>query len=266
MAGNAFDTLKKSVLVRVVAGLAVLAVAGWFVATRFMPGTTPGAAPTAARHAPAQAAAPAVRPAATVGPQIATVKPAAASPAAKVATVKPAAATASGPVTVSARPVSAGAPVARTASAGTSARKVPARAAAGDGSASPVVTAVTTQAAPATPAHFDEHQTYQYNALGRRDPFQSLVEGQFVGADVGGDAPPDPGGIKVVGIVWGANDQFALVEDVRGNSFVLRKGDKVQNGFVEGLKRDGLIVNITAEGQSQSVVIPLTRKGDQNAR
>jgi hypothetical protein len=92
------------------------------------------------------------------------------------------------------------------------------------------------------------------------------VDGAFVGADVGGDAPPDPGGIKVVGIVWGSTDQFALVEDVRGNSFVLRKGDKVQNGFVESLKRDAIVVTITSENQSQSVEIPLTRKGDQNAR
>src|SRR5262245_22573747 len=50
-------------------------------------------------------------------------------------------------------------------------------------------------------ARIDEHVTYQYNALGRRDPFQSLIGGDFVGADVGGDAPPDPGGMKIVGIV-----------------------------------------------------------------
>ena len=112
----------------------------------------------------------------------------------------------------------------------------------------------------------DDHLTYQYNALGRRDPFQSLVSGDFVGVDVGGDAPPDPGGIKVVGIVWGSTDQFALVEDVRGNSLVLRKGDKVQNGYVQALKRDAVIFSLTAEGQTQSVVIPLIRKGDQNAR
>lgn len=137
-----------------------------------------------------------------------------------------------------------------------------------DDAGAPVVTAVPQPAnAPgSTLAHIDDHLTYQYNALGRRDPFQSLVDGAFVGADVGGDAPPDPGGIKVVGIVWGSSDQFALVEDVRGNSFVLRKGDKVQNGFVEGLKRDGLIVTITSENQSQTVEIPLVRKGDQNAR
>jgi hypothetical protein len=143
-----------------------------------------------------------------------------------------------------------------------------ASAASGEGAGAPVVTAVPqpSQAPGSGLAHLDEHLTYQYNALGRRDPFQSLVEGDFVGADVGGDAPPDPGGIRVVGIVWGSTDQFALVEDVRGNSFVLRKGDKVQNGYVEGLKRDALIVTITSEGQTQSVAIPLVRKGDQNAR
>jgi len=140
-------------------------------------------------------------------------------------------------------------------------------ASAGNGGA-PVVTAVT----PDTPrhsaqmAHLDEHVTYQYNAIGRRDPFQSLLSGDFVGADVGGDAPPDPGGMKIVGIVWGASDQFAMVEDVRGNSYVLRKGDKLQNGYVESLRRDAVVVNVTADGQSQQVVIPFVRKGDEHAR
>lgn len=144
----------------------------------------------------------------------------------------------------------------------------PVKMAGSDGANSPVVTSVAPSSARgnAQMAHLDDHLTYQYNALGRRDPFQSLVNGDFVGADVGGDAPPDPGGIKVVGIVWGSTDQFALVEDVRGNSLVLRKGDKVQNGYVEALKRDAVIFSLTAEGQTQSVVIPLIRKGDQNAR
>lgn len=115
-------------------------------------------------------------------------------------------------------------------------------------------------------AQLDEHVTYQYNAIGRRDPFQSLLSGEFVGNDVGGDAPPDPGGMKIVGIVWGASDQFAMVEDVRGNSYVLRKGDKLQNGYVESLRRDAVVVNVTADGQSQQVVIPFVRKGDANVR
>jgi hypothetical protein len=118
-------------------------------------------------------------------------------------------------------------------------------------------------AASTPPAQIDEHVTYLYNTLGRRDPFQSLLEGEFVGDDVGGDAPPDVGGIKVVGIVWGDVDRFAMVEDARGNSLVLRKGDKVMNGVVEELKRDGMVVNLTVDGQSESVTIPLTRKGDK---
>lgn len=110
----------------------------------------------------------------------------------------------------------------------------------------------------------DEQVTYQYNALGRRDPFQAMIGG-FVGADVGGDAPPDIGALTVVGIVWGTRDKFALVEDPRGNSLVLRKGDKVMNGEVEQLMREAIVVKHTVDGQSEWVTIPLTKKGESNA-
>jgi hypothetical protein len=109
--------------------------------------------------------------------------------------------------------------------------------------------------------HLEDRIAYQYNALGRRDPFQPLVDGGFVGNDVGGDAAPDVGGINVVGIIWGADDKFALVEDARGRSFVLRTGDQVMNGVVTGLKRDAMQVALTVDGQTESVEIPLTRKG-----
>jgi len=122
---------------------------------------------------------------------------------------------------------------------------------------------VSKSGAVTAPAPLEEHVTYQYNALGRRDPFQSLIDGGWVPVDVGGDAPPDVGGLKLVGIVWGVNDQFAMCEDVRGNSYVLRRGDRVMNGTVEGLKRDAMIVNITVDGQSESVTIPITRKGEK---
>ena len=131
--------------------------------------------------------------------------------------------------------------------------------------ATPVLNGTTVHAAPTAPrAHLEDRIAYQYNALGRRDPFQPLIDGGFVGADVGGSAPPDVGGIKVVGIVWGESDKFALVEDARGNSLVLRPGDKVMNGVVSGLKRDALLVSITVDGQTESVAIPLTRKGESN--
>ena len=111
-------------------------------------------------------------------------------------------------------------------------------------------------------ARLDDQVTYQYNALGRRDPFMPLVGGaEYVPID----APPEVGAMQVVGIVWGTQDKFAIIEDGRGNSTVLRPGDKVMNGVVEGLKRDAIIVSLTTDGQTQSVTIPLTRKGDSNA-
>jgi hypothetical protein len=135
----------------------------------------------------------------------------------------------------------------------------------------PPVAPASAAKAPAGPGgqtltQVDEQVTYQYNALGRRDPFQRLVGDLFVGADVGGDAPPDLGALKVVGIVWGTSDRFALVEDPRGNSLVLRKGDKVMNGEVEQLMREAIVVKHTVEGQTDWVTIPLTKKGDSNAR
>ena len=143
------------------------------------------------------------------------------------------------------------------------------RAASTAGSGSALVTAVSRDPLPGSGSagRIDEHVTYQYNALGRRDPFQSLLTGEYVPDHdgEGNQTPPDPGGMKIVGIVWGPTDQFAMVEDARGNSYVLRKGDKLQNGFVESLRRDAVVVNITADGQSQIVVIPFVRKGDANA-
>ncbi len=142
----------------------------------------------------------------------------------------------------------------------------------GVGSAKPAAARAKTQttAKPAGPGpqtltQVDEQVTYQYNALGRRDPFLSLVGDVYVGSDVGGDAPPDIGGLKVVGIVWGTGDRFALVEDPRGNSLVLRKGDKVMNGEVEQLMREAIVVKHTVDGQTDWVTIPLTKKGDSNA-
>jgi len=164
-------------------------------------------------------------------------------------------------------PPATGAP-ARTPGVAPVQRRPGSRLASTGGSSAAVVTAVTPESPRRTAqmAHLDEHVTYQYNALGRRDPFRSLIGGEFTPVNEGGDAPHDPGGMKIVGIVWGASDQFAMVEDVRGNSYVLRKGDKLQNGYVEALRRDAVVVNITADGQSQQVVIPFVRKGDANVR
>lgn len=233
--------------------------------------------------------------AAPVQPVAAPVKPEAAATKVAPAPVKPTAAPAAVPSV--ARPSAPTVPAARPAGVTAPAGGAPSRAVPKGGSvtpndklgpdpkvasaparsgAAPVASgsAVPRAQAPVGPpksaliqssAILDQHVTYQYNALGRRDPFQPILGGEFIGNDVGGDAPVDVGGIKVVGIMWGTNDKFALVEDGRGNSLVLRAGDKVMNGVVESLQREAVVVKLTVDGQTQSVAIPLTRKGDQNA-
>jgi hypothetical protein len=257
--GNVKRTLVRRAIFALIA-LAIAGVAlGWnYIKERF---TQPEQPVVAAVHAPAKSSA---APAASAQPVANSASTATFGPANKPAGPAVSPSSVAKPVGAPAAP----GVVAKVDAPASARPAATARAASGEGAGAPVVTAVPQQAlAPgSTLAHADDHLTYQYNALGRRDPFQSLVDGAFVGADVGGDAPPDPGGIKVVGIVWGATDQFALVEDVRGNSYVLRKGDKVQNGYVEGLKRDAVVVTITSDNQSQTVEIPLERKGDQNAR
>jgi hypothetical protein len=198
----------------------------------------------------------------------ASEKPAAApaaksTPAATPAKTAPAKATASTPSPAKANNSPAKAPAGPTTAA-RPARVTSAPNVAVAAKPSAVVPARNPKAAGvATVPSIEEQVTYQYNALGRRDPFQPMIGGGFVGEDVGGDAPFDVGGMKVVGIVWGASDKFALVEDARGQSSVLRAGDKVMNGVVETLKRDAVVVNLTVDGQTETVTIPLTRKGDQ---
>jgi len=124
----------------------------------------------------------------------------------------------------------------------------------------PIVPAVQTLGA----AFMEERETYVYNSLDRRDPFQSLVSGEFQGT--AGTPLLDVSSMKLVGIVWGASDRFALVEDSHGHGFVLRVGDPVLNGYVAGLTKEELIVKQSSYGDTQTVTIQLQRKeGAANA-
>jgi len=109
-----------------------------------------------------------------------------------------------------------------------------------------------------------QREQYTYTGDGRRDPFQSLLDGKFQGS--GDGALVDVGDIHLVGIMWGAADKFALVEDSRGRGYVLRVGDPVVNGYISGISKTELQIVQNAFGESQSMSIKLQPKeGDQNA-
>lgn len=105
---------------------------------------------------------------------------------------------------------------------------------------------------------------YVYTSEGRRDPFQSLIDGKFQGT--GDGSLVDVGDIHLVGIMWGSSDKFALVEDSRGRGYVLRVGDPVVNGYISGISKTELQIVQNAFGESQSMSIKLKPKeGDENA-
>jgi hypothetical protein len=106
---------------------------------------------------------------------------------------------------------------------------------------------------------------YTYTSGGRRDPFQSLLDGRFQ-SQTGDGSLVDVGDIHLVGIMWGASDKFALVEDSRGRGFVLRVGDPVVNGYISGIAKSELQIVQNAFGESQTLSIKLQPKeGDENA-
>ena len=95
-------------------------------------------------------------------------------------------------------------------------------------------------------------QHFSYSSFGKRDPFASLLAGEFL--DDGPEGIVDIDQVKLVGIMWGESDRFALVEDATGYSYILRAGDRVKYGSVTRLEDDRLIANITFFGMSRTVV------------
>lgn len=126
-----------------------------------------------------------------------------------------------------------------------------------------VKTQTTTTVAPRKPSSSEERhllnrEVYVYKTVGRRDPFASLLTGEF--ETTVGRPLLDVSSMKLVGIVWGSSDKFALVEDGRGHGHVLRVGDPVINGSVVGLTKDELMIRQSSYGDTQTVTIQLQRK------
>jgi hypothetical protein len=109
-------------------------------------------------------------------------------------------------------------------------------------------------------AHF-EREPYHYASLGRRDPFASLVSGDFISdGEVG---LVDIGSIKLVGIAWDEIDRFAMVEDARGFGHALREGDPVRGGKVLRIDRESVTFAQSIAGVTNTITIELPiQEGD----
>jgi hypothetical protein len=94
-----------------------------------------------------------------------------------------------------------------------------------------------------------------YQSYGKEDPFRVLVDGDFeqtTGAEL-----VDMNSAKLVGVMWGVDDRFALVEDGEGFGYILRVGDRVRFGRVVSIRKQSLTARVTLYGITNKVVLKL---------
>ncbi|MEJ2719742.1 MAG: hypothetical protein P8181_01195 [bacterium] len=91
--------------------------------------------------------------------------------------------------------------------------------------------------------------SYYYSAFNKRDPFASLIVGDFV-SDKKMELV-DIARVELVGIVKGDLDRFALLEDEKGFSYILRVGDRVRNGSVVAIGDKSMVARVTNFGQTK---------------
>ncbi len=106
--------------------------------------------------------------------------------------------------------------------------------------------------------------SYYYGAFNRRDPFRSLVSGTFE-RDSRMELV-DIGSVELVGVVRGDLDRFALLEDEKGFTYVLRVGDRVRRGTVIAIGENTLTARITSFGQTRKVTLHMVDRHKGESR
>ena len=95
---------------------------------------------------------------------------------------------------------------------------------------------------------------YYYKAFNRRDPFRSLVAGEF---EEGEFELVDIYSVKLVGVLTGGLEKYAMLEDANGYGYILKSGDPVRNGSVVSVGDRNVVARVTMFGQTTSVTLRL---------
>jgi len=106
--------------------------------------------------------------------------------------------------------------------------------------------------------------SYYYSAFNRRDPFASLIVGEFIRNKK--MEVVDLSSVELVGIIKGDMDRFALLEDENGFSYILRVGDKVKHGRVVAIGDKSLVARVTNFGQTTKFTLHLTQRKEGDRR
>jgi len=99
-----------------------------------------------------------------------------------------------------------------------------------------------------------------YQSYGKEDPFKVLVDGDF--EQLTASELVDMNSAQLVGVMWGQDDRFALVEDGEGFGYILRVGDRVRNGRVVSIRKTSLTARVTLYGITNQVVLKLENTED----
>ena len=96
-----------------------------------------------------------------------------------------------------------------------------------------------------------------YQSYGKADPFAVLVAGDFEKTTASDMV--DMNSAHLVGVMWGQDDKFALVEDGEGFGYILRVGDRVRHGRVVSIRKNSLTARVTLYGITNKVVLKLEK-------
>ena len=93
---------------------------------------------------------------------------------------------------------------------------------------------------------------YYYQAFNRRDPFQSLIVGEYEQSVF---ELVDINAVTLVGVLSGGMEKFAMLEDSNGFAYILKAGDPIRNGNIVSVGDRTLVARISMFGQTTSVTL-----------
>jgi len=136
--------------------------------------------------------------------------------------------------------------------------------------AAPATSDAIAQTKPAAPADTTAHgqaagdgitlreKVYYYQAFNQRDPFQSLIAGEF--EESGELDIVDIYSVKLVGVLAGGMEKYAMLEDNNGYSYIMKAGDPIRNGNIVSVSDRTLVARVSLFGQTSTVTLRLEEK------
>lgn len=110
----------------------------------------------------------------------------------------------------------------------------------------------------------EEVVTYHYDPMGKKDPFKPLVrEGVRISGSILGDAPLTPlqkytlAELKLVAIITGTENPEAMVEDSKGDGYIIKKGTFIGDSYGEvvEIKRNEVVILEKEIDQSSGEIV-----------